>query len=102
MPTASLSLSKSKPRVKATKVAATATTKTKKAVKEVQQQQPVACIGKGAGITAGLEIWRTTTGTFVLQDTTPDNVFATDVATWNIQPPKRTATKKRKDATVTE
>lgn len=101
MPTASLS--KSKPRTKTAKVATVATTKPKKTVKEVQQQQqPVACVGKGAGITAGLEIWRTTNGTFVLQDMTPDNVFATDVTTWNIQPPKRTATKKRKDATVTE
>ena len=68
----------------------------------VQQMNPVICVGKGAGITAGLEIWRTNTGTFVLQDMTPDAVFATDVATWNIQPPKRSATKKRKDATVTE
>lgn len=104
MLTASLSLSKSKPRVKATATTTTSTKvqRPKKAVKEVQQQQPVACVGKGAGITAGLEIWRTTNGAFVLQDTTPDNVFATDVATWNIQPPKRSATKKRKDATVTQ
>jgi len=95
------SLRKTKPRAKGT-VSKVATTKPKKAVKEVQQQQPVACVGKGAGITAGLEIWRTTNGMFVLQDTTPDTVFATDVATWNIQPPKRSATKKRKDATVTQ
>ena len=99
MPTASLS--KSKPRTKAT--VAAISPKPKKAVKEApQQQQPVACVGKGAGITAGLEIWRSNTGAFVLQDTTPDAVFATDVATWNIQPPKRSATKKRKDATVTQ
>jgi hypothetical protein len=108
MPTTSLSLSKAKPRSKSTATkAATApatVTRPKKAVKEApqQQQQSVACVGKGAGITAGLEIWRTTTGAFVLQDMTPDAVFATDVATWNIQPPKRSATKKRKDATVTQ
>ena len=103
MPTASLRKSTpAKPRAKAA-TAISASPKPKKAVKEVQQlQQPIACVGKGAGITAGLEIWRTTTGAFVLQDTTPDTVFATDVATWNIQPPKRSATKKRKDATVTQ
>lgn len=101
MPTATLRKSTpAKPRTKAATAISTSP-KPKKVVKEVQQQ-PIACVGKGAGITAGLEIWRTTNGMFVLQDMTPDAVFATDVATWNIQPPKRSATKKRKDATVTQ
>jgi len=41
-------------------------------------------ISAGAGITAGLELWRLTpTGPFVLADRSSDGRFATDVATWN-------------------
>jgi hypothetical protein len=41
-------------------------------------------ISAGAGITAGLELWRLTpTGPFVLADRSADGRFATDVATWN-------------------
>lgn len=40
-------------------------------------------ISVGAGMTAGLEIWRTADGTLLLQDVSPDGRFADDVATWS-------------------
>ena len=41
-------------------------------------------VSTGAGMTAGLELWRSSsTGPFILVDTTADGRFATDVATWN-------------------
>jgi hypothetical protein len=39
------------------------------------------CISRGAGMTAGLEIWRVGT-TLYLYDRTADNRFAADIATW--------------------
>lgn len=43
---------------------------------------PITIISQGAGMTAGLEIWRYGT-MFLLHDRTADNRFATDVTTWN-------------------
>jgi len=43
---------------------------------------PILLISQGAGMTAGLEIWRYGTK-FLLHDRTADKRFATDVATWN-------------------
>lgn len=41
-------------------------------------------VSVGAGITAGLELWRRTpTGPFYLIDTSPDGRFAVDVETWS-------------------
>ena len=39
-------------------------------------------VSAGAGITAGLEIWRYGTQ-FILYDRSPDGRFASDVHTWN-------------------
>lgn len=39
-------------------------------------------ITQGAGMTAGLELWRLGS-VFVLRDTTPDERFAADVEIWN-------------------
>ena len=39
-------------------------------------------VSSGAGVTAGLEMWRVGTK-LVLFDRTPDGRFAVDVATWN-------------------
>lgn len=110
MPTRSMVKKTKEPKAKEPKVKepkepkASKEPKAKKAPKSAvtEQQTPVVCVGKGAGITAGLEIWRSSTGIFLLQDTTPDGIFATDVATWNVQPPKRSATKKVKDAAVAQ
>ena len=38
-------------------------------------------VSKGAGMIAGLELWRRD-GRFVLVDTSPDNRFAADVEKW--------------------
>ena len=61
-------------------------------------------VSKGAGMTAGLEIWQIP-GTqkkpaqFVLVDTSADNRFAGDVAQWNSAVGlNATALKKLKDA----
>jgi hypothetical protein len=51
----------------------------------------------GAGMTAGLEIWRAADGTFTLHDASADGRFADDVATWGASL-KPTTTKKRKNA----
>ena len=60
-------------------------------------------VSKGAGITAGLEIWSIPTGNnkqakFVLVDKSPDGRFADDVSQWNVVL-NATALKKLKDAT---
>ena len=44
--------------------------------------KPITKISEGAGMTAGLELWRYGTQ-FVLHDRSADNRFATDVTTWN-------------------
>jgi len=51
----------------------------------------------GAGMTAGLEIWRTADGIMTLHDASTDERFADDVATWGASL-KPAATKKRKNA----
>jgi len=59
-------------------------------------------ISRGAGITAGLEIWRVKT-MLALVDRSPDGRFATDVATWNkaVVGLNAAALKNLKDATAT-
>lgn len=55
-----------------------------RAKKATAAATPPVKISTGAGITAGLELWKQSpTGPFFLVDTTPDGRFATDVATWN-------------------
>lgn len=51
----------------------------------------------GAGMTAGLEIWRMADGMLTLHDVSADGRFADDVATWgaSLKPPP---IKKRKNA----
>lgn len=44
--------------------------------------QPIR-VTQGAGMTAGLEIWRCADGSLALYDRSPDGRFAVDVATWN-------------------
>jgi hypothetical protein len=62
----------------------TAKPRTKKASAAAAPATPPVKISTGAGITAGLELWKQSpTGPFFLVDTTPDGRFATDVATWN-------------------
>ena len=41
-------------------------------------------VSKGAGMTAGLEIWCSSSGSFVLVDSSPDDRFAHDVEQWNL------------------
>ena len=53
-------------------------------------------ISSGAGMTAGLELWTSTTGQIELRDTTADNRFATDVSAWSSL--NAAAIKKSKDA----
>jgi hypothetical protein len=58
-------------------------------------------ITAGAGITAGLELWRVG-HTFVFRDTTADHRFAPDVTTWNTAANLNAASLKSfKDATDT-
>jgi len=67
-------------------------------LKKQKQKQKPALVSRGAGITAGLEIW-TIGGKFVLVDRSPDERFATDVATWNTSVGlNAAATKRLKDA----
>lgn len=61
-------------------------------------------IATGAGITAGLEVWRSSDGHMLLIDRSPDNRFAADVSSWNAGAAaglNATATKKLKDAVTT-
>jgi hypothetical protein len=44
---------------------------------------PTVKVCQGAGMVAGLEIWRTDAGKFVLADHTADGRFADDIKTWN-------------------
>ena len=39
-------------------------------------------VSRGAGITEGLELWRTLKGQFVLVDKSADKRFTADVTTW--------------------
>ena len=58
-------------------------------------------VATGAGITAGLEVWRSPEGRMLLIDRSPDARFAADVASWNAGAAaglNATATKKLKDA----
>ncbi len=58
-------------------------------------------ITAGAGITAGLELWRIGTA-FVFRDTTADHRFAPDVTAWNTAANLNAASLKSfKDATDT-
>jgi hypothetical protein len=54
--------------------------KTAKTIKKAAVPKP-ARVAAGAGITAGLELWRVGT-TFVLHDRSTDSRFASDVTTW--------------------
>lgn len=51
-------------------------------MRKVKAKAPPTPITKGSGITAGLEL-HLQAGKFVLADKSPDNRFATDIATWN-------------------
>lgn len=53
----------------------------RKVVKKAPTTPPVR-VSVGSGITAGLEMWRIN-DKVALVDTTTDNRFAADVATWN-------------------
>lgn len=64
-------------------------------VKRVQVQEPHH-ISSGAGMTAGLELWTSTTGQVELRDTSTDNRFAADVNAWSSL--NAAAHKKSKDA----
>ena len=47
-------------------------------------------VSKGAGMIAGLELWRRD-GRFILVDTSPDNRFAADVEKWAVTATTRAA-----------
>lgn len=62
---------------------------------------PPTRVAAGAGITAGLEMWRTADGVMILVDKSSDQRFAADVASWNTGAAaglNAAATKKLKDA----
>ena len=90
----------SKPRVKKSATAATAATATTVAKKVVRTKKAVVHepkhISSGAGMTAGLELWTSTTGQVELRDTTIDNRFAADTSAWSSL--NAAALKKGKDA----
>jgi hypothetical protein len=75
----------------------TATTikKPTRAKKTAPTYEPVH-ISSGAGMTAGLELWTSTTGQIELRDTTTDQRFAADVSAWSSL--NAAALKKGKDA----
>ena len=89
----------SKPRAK--KSAATAATTAAVVAKKVVRTKKAVVhepkhISSGAGMTAGLELWTSTTGQVELRDTTIDNRFAADTSAWSSL--NAAALKKGKDA----
>jgi hypothetical protein len=63
---------------KKTETKAKAETKTK----TTKAQQPVRHVSNGVGLTAGLQLWQSSEGSYVLVDTSADCRFANDEALW--------------------
>ena len=61
---------------------------------------PSRCVGNGAGITAGLELWSAPDGTYILLDHSTDNRFINDETLWqaSCSSLKPTVLRKVKDA----
>jgi hypothetical protein len=61
---------------------------------------PSRCVGIGAGITAGLELWSAPDGTYILLDHSTDNRFINDETLWqsSCSSLKPTVLRKVKDA----
>lgn len=57
-------------------------TKTKAETKATKTQQPVKHVSNGVGLTAGLQLWQSSEGSYVLVDTSADGRFANDEALW--------------------
>ena len=63
-----------------------------------QNPEAKSLVSKGAGMVAGLEVWRQN-GKFILVDQSTDGRFASDVALWNTGAGLNgTSTKKGKNA----
>lgn len=63
-----------------------------------QNPETKSLVSKGAGMVAGLEVWRQN-GKFILVDQSTDGRFASDVALWNTGAGLNTpTTKKTKNA----
>jgi hypothetical protein len=56
--------------------------KTKTETKTTKAQQPVRHVSNGVGLTAGLQLWQSSEGSYVLVDTSADGRFANDEALW--------------------
>jgi len=50
--------------------------------KATKAQQPVKHVSNGVGLTAGLQLWQSSEGSYVLVDTSADGRFANDEALW--------------------
>jgi hypothetical protein len=72
--------------------------KKQKEQNEQKIQETKSFVSKGAGMVAGLEVWRQQ-GKFILVDQSTDSRFASDVALWNTSAGlNASTTKKTKNA----